>query len=65
MTFWSCRKHLDKEGRENFEIYVTNWETNNYITNIARYFKGNQKMKFGELKKYKMTNIFLQKSCTK
>ena len=40
---------------------------NNYHTHPAQYpkSKGNHIMKFGQLIEYKMTNIFLQKSCTK
>ena len=34
------------------------------LPNISR-SKGNQKMKFGQLIKYNMTNVFLEKSYTK
>ena len=34
------------------------------LTNISRR-KGNQTMKFGQLKEYNMRNNFFEKSCTK
>ena len=46
---------------------MTNNLTNNYnkiLPNISR-SKGNRKITFGQLVKYKMKNIFLEKSFTK
>ena len=45
-----------------FKIYdVTDWTTNNYNIHIAQYLKseGNQAMKFGQLIKYSVRNMFL------
>ena len=46
---------------------ASTWLTNNcntHITNISR-SKGNQAMKFSQLRDYNMRNIFLEKSYTK
>ena len=68
--FGHAEKQLDQKYKVYFKIYdVTTWETNNYITHIAQLpisrSKNNQTMKFGQLKEYKLRNIFLQKSYTK
>ena len=52
----------------NFKTYdITDWTANNGNTHIAQYFKRkeNQAMKIGQLMKYSLRNIFLQKSCRK
>ena len=63
------KKRLDKNDKVNFKIYdVTTWLTNNcniyILPNISR-GKGNQALKFGQLIKCNMRNIFVEKSCTK
>ena len=63
------KKRLDKNDKVNFKIYdVTTWLTNNcniyILPNISR-GKDNQALKFGQLIKYSMRNIFVEKSCTK
>ena len=63
LLFGDEEKHFDKKDKFNFKIYdVKTWETNNCNTHIAQYLKnkGNQKMKFGQLIKYNMGNIFLE-----
>ena len=65
--FGHVKKRLDQKDKVNFKIYdVTTWLTNNcYIfSNISR-CKGNQTMKFGQLIKCNMRNIFLEKSYAK
>ena len=44
----------------NIKIQVTDWKTN-----IAQCSKDNQAGKIGQLIKYSLRNIFLQKSCRK
>ena len=46
---------------------VTDWAATNYDTHISQYLrdKGNQIIKFDQLIKYNMRNIFLEKSSTK
>ena len=46
---------------------VTDWAANNYDTHISQYLrgKGNKTMKFDQLIKYNMRNIFPEKSSTK
>ena len=44
------------EKKKTIEMYI--------LTNISRR-KGNQTMKFGQLKEYNMRNNFFEKSCTK
>ena len=40
LTFWLCRKPLDKKAKDNFKIYdVIDKTTNNYNTYIAQYLK--------------------------
>ena len=59
------KKRFDKKDKVNFKIYdVTAWLANNYNTHIANISrnKGNQTMKFGQVKEDKRNN-FLQKSC--
>ena len=72
-TFLSCLhgyadKPLNRKVKFNFKIYdVTDWKqiiTIHILPNISRN-KGNQTIKFGQLKLYKERNIFLQKSCRK
>ena len=63
------KKRLDKNDKVNFKIYdVTTWLTNNcniyILPNISR-GKDNQALKFGQLIKYNMTNIFVEKSYAK
>ena len=70
LTFWSCRKKglIRKIRLINFKIYhVTNWLTKSYIhilwaiyilLNISQ-SKGNQTLKFGQVKEYNKRNIFL------
>ena len=66
--FWSCKKRFDVKTNVNFKICdVTDWNTNNYNTHIADFSrsKTNQTVKFVQMKKYNMRNIFLEKSCAK
>ena len=51
-------------SKVNFKIYgVIDRKTSSYNTHIAQYrSEGNQAMKFGQLIKYNVRNIFLQKS---
>ena len=57
-----AEEHLDEKAKINLKIYdVKDWTTNNYnihIANISR-SKGNETMKFGQLKEYNTRNIFL------
>ena len=65
--FGHVGKRLDKKAKVNFKIYhVPNWETINYkiLPNISR-SKSSQTMKFGQLIRYNMKNIFLRKLYTK
>ena len=41
LTVWSVEKRFDKKDKVNFKIYDmgTVWETINYNTHIAQYFK--------------------------
>ena len=63
-------KMLDDKGSDNFEILISTscpgkqTVAIDVLPNISRR-KGNETMKFGELIKYNMTNIFLEKSYTK
>ena len=60
-------KRLDKKAMVNFKVYdVTELITNNYklLPNIFR-SKSNKSMKLGQLIKYSLRNIFLEKSCRK
>ena len=52
--FGYVEKRLDKKAMVNFNI----------LPNVSR-SKGNQVIRFGQLIKYSMRNIFLQKSCRK
>ena len=62
--FGHVRKQLDEKDKVNFEINdVTTWFTNNCNAHIAQYLPNNQTMKFGQLIKCNMRNIFLQKLC--
>ena len=59
------RKRLDKKARVNFKICdIINWQTNNYNTHITQISrrKRSQTMKFGQLIKYNVRNIFLKKN---
>ena len=59
--FGHVRKQLDEKDKINFKINdVTTWFTNNCNAHIAQYLTNNQAMKFGQLIKYNMRNIFLQ-----
>ena len=66
--FCYVEKRLDKKVIVNFKIYdVTDWAkiiTIHILPNISR-SKDNYAMKFGQLIKYNMRNIFLEKSYTK
>ena len=66
--FGHIAKRLDKKDKVNFKCYgITARLTNNcnkYIANISR-SKDNQTMKFGQLMKCNMRNVFLEKSYTK
>ena len=68
MTFWSCRKDgssrkirlisksmTSQLGQQTIAIHI--------LPNILR-SKGNQAMKFGQLIKYNIRNIFVEKLCT-
>ena len=61
-------KRLDKKAMVNFKVYdVTELITNNYnklLPNIFR-SKSNKSMKLGQLIKYSLRNICLEKSCRK
>ena len=61
-------KRLDKKAMVNFKVYdVAELITNNYnklLPNIFR-SKSNKSMKLGQLIKYSLRNIFLEKSCRK
>ena len=65
--FWLfayVEKRLDEKAMVNFKIYdAKQWTTNNYNTHITQYL--NQTMKFDQLIKQIVKNIFLQKSCRK
>ena len=50
------RSMTSQTGQQTIAMHV--------LLDISR-SKGNQAMKFGQLKEYKVTNIFLQKSCRK
>ena len=62
--FGFVEKRLDKKVKVKFNIYdVTNWTaiTMHILPSVSR-SKGNQAMKFGQLIKYNLRNVFLQKS---
>ena len=60
--FGHVGKWLDKRTKDNFKVYdATDWKTIHKLSNISR-SNGNQATKFGQLIKYNMRNIFLQKS---
>ena len=65
--FGHVAKRLDKKDKVNVKLYdVTAWLTNNCNTHVAQYLeKGNQTMKFGQLIKCNIRNIFPEKSYTK
>ena len=49
-----------------FTMSQTEWQIITiYILPYVSKIEGNQKMKFGQLIEYNMTNIFLQKLCTR
>ena len=60
------KKWLDKKAMVNSKIYdITDWtETIHMLCNVSR-STGNQTMKFGQLKKYSIKNVFLPISCKK
>ena len=59
--FCHVAKRLDEKDKVNFKFYdVTAWLTGNIWRSEA-----NQTIKFGQLIERNMTNIFLEKSCTK
>ena len=59
--FGCVEKRFDKKAQINFKIYVvTDWIVNNYNTR-----QNNQAMKFGQLIKQNVRNIFLETLCTK
>ena len=65
--FAHIEKRPDQKDKVNFKVHdVTDWQTNKITThilpNISR-SKGIRAMKFGQLIKYNMGNIFSQKSC--
>ena len=66
--FDHAQRQLDYKHQVNLIIYyIATWETNNcntHIPNIPR-SKGNQTMKFCQLKEYNMRNILLEKSLKK
>ena len=66
--FDHLEKRIDKKAKVSFKNFkVTDWETDNYNTPIAQYFKkllGNHTMKFGQLIEYDMRNIFVLKNHT-
>ena len=67
-TFYFNVKAFHNKGKVNFKIYdVINGEGNNYNTHTVQYrsFKGNEKLKFGQMTEYNKRNIFLQISCRK
>ena len=72
VTFFSwllgyVEKRLDKSAKVSFKIYdVTDWTTNNGNKHIAHYLKKKRQhvMKFDQLIKYIVRNIFLQKTET-
>ena len=59
--FGYVEKRLNKEAKVNLKIYdVIDWTTNNYNPYIVQYLKKYQAMKFGQLIKYNMGNIFFK-----
>ena len=67
--FGRVEKWLNQKDKVRFKIYDnTTWLTSNcnkqILPNISK-SKGNQTVKFGELKQYNMRNIFLEKSYSK
>ena len=60
--FGYVEKQLDRKAMVNFKIYdFTDSTTNNYLhtlPNISR-VKGNQVMKFGQLRTYSVRNVFV------
>ena len=60
--FGHVGKWLDKRAKVNFKFYdATNWKAIQKLSNISR-SNGSQATTFGQLIKYNMRNIFLQKS---
>ena len=62
--FGFVEKRLDKKAKVKFKIYdVTNWTavTMHILPSVSK-SKGNQAMKFGQLIKYNLRIVFLQKS---
>ena len=68
LVLGTCRKTAWLESYANFKIYdATAWLTNivmHTLPNTSR-SKGNQTIKFGQLVKYNMRSVFLEKSDTK
>ena len=61
--FSQAKKRLELRHKINSKIYdVTTWLAKNYNTHIAKF---NQAMNVGQLIKYYMRNIFLEKSFKK
>ena len=68
MTFWSCNETawLERYVRLISMFYdVTAWLANNCNTHIVQYSRSRGRMKFGQLTKCNMRNIFLEKSYPK
>ena len=66
--FDHAQRQLDYKHQVNLTIYyIATWETNNYNTHIPNNprSKGNQTMKFCQLKEYTMRSILLEKSFKK
>ena len=65
--FSYVEKQLDKKVKVNFKIYdITDWETNNYNTHIAKHLKKKRQSGNGIYSiEYYVRNIFLQKSSRK
>ena len=57
-------EQLNKKVKVNFQIYDVTDCTTNILPNFSRN-KGNQEMKFSQLLKYNVRNIFRKKSCRK
>ena len=67
LLFDHVGKRLDWKDKVDFKIdEIVAWLTNNCNAHIAQYFKkSSQTIAFGQLTKYNMRNIFLEKSYTK